>query len=211
MEELKHEKPNSDHTTIEMMGADRPGLFSEISAALSDLHCRVVEAHAWTHNSCLACVAHVSDQQTDAQINDPERLAAIEDHLTSVLGATTISIFSETHMVIREEQPRTPGLHSGHVDCLVTDSERRLHRLMISAGDFDGSYSLTSSKPIPTTEHVSVEDCKEKGYLIISIKCRDRPKLMFDCVCTLTDMQYLIFHASGSLCDGCAFQVRVST
>lgn len=39
---------------IELTGKDRPRLFSEISAALADLHCNVVEAHAWSHNACLA-------------------------------------------------------------------------------------------------------------------------------------------------------------
>lgn len=36
----------SEHTAIEMTSTDSPGLFYEISAALADLHCDVVEAHA---------------------------------------------------------------------------------------------------------------------------------------------------------------------
>jgi len=68
-----------------MTAADRPGLFSEISAALADLHCNIIEAHAWSHNARLACVAYISDQSSITPIADPHRLASIEDHLTSVL------------------------------------------------------------------------------------------------------------------------------
>ncbi|KAA8521585.1 hypothetical protein F0562_012258 [Nyssa sinensis] len=84
---IQLEHPN-EHTAIEMTGADRPGLFSEISAALADLHCNIVEAHAWSHNARLACVAYISNQSTDTPIDD-HRLAIIEDHLTTVLRGNT--------------------------------------------------------------------------------------------------------------------------
>ncbi|RYR19418.1 hypothetical protein HN51_036642 [Arachis hypogaea] len=53
---------------------------------------------------------------------------------------------------------------------------------------------------------VRIESCDEKGYSIVSIDCKDRPRLMFDTVCTLTDMQYVIFHASISSHEAYAFQ-----
>ncbi|GLT49753.1 hypothetical protein SLA2020_232870 [Shorea laevis] len=80
----------SEHTAIEMIGTDRPGLFSEISAALAYLHCNIVEAHAWSHNDRLACVAYISDQSTDNPIDDPHHLATIEGHLNTVLRATPV-------------------------------------------------------------------------------------------------------------------------
>ena len=54
---------------------------------------------------------------------------------------------------------------------------------------------------------VSIEGCKERGYSIVSIECKDRPRLMFDIVCTITDMQYLIFHGSTASHGGYAMQV----
>jgi hypothetical protein len=30
----------------------------------------------------------------------------------------------------------------------------------------------------------------------VHIKCRDRSKLLYDIVCTLTDMEYVVFHAA---------------
>ncbi|KAL6767525.1 hypothetical protein ACKKBF_B35580 [Auxenochlorella protothecoides x Auxenochlorella symbiontica] len=43
---------------------------------------------------------------------------------------------------------------------------------------------------------VDIERCDSSGYWIVSIACRDRPKLLFDTVCTLADMDYDIWHAT---------------
>ena len=43
---------------------------------------------------------------------------------------------------------------------------------------------------------IIVENYNEKGYYVVIIQCRDRPKMLFDTVYTLTDMQYVVFHAS---------------
>lgn len=57
---------------------------------------------------------------------------------------------------------------------------------------------------------VSVDRCNEKGYSIVNVERVDRPKLMFDIVCTLTDMQFTIFHASVSSHGPFACQVFVA-
>ncbi|KAK3043757.1 hypothetical protein RJ639_001953 [Escallonia herrerae] len=195
-------------TAIEMTGEDRPGLFSEISAALADLHCNIVEAHAWSHNARLACVARISDQSSDTPIDD-RRLASIEDHLTTVLHATTAR-----KDYTNDQEVKTAGLPEG--DGTMTTVERRLHQLMLSVRDFDGPARPLSSWMIPIgsdsddeerkTSHVEVESCDEKGYSIVTVQCKDRRRLMFDTVCTLTDMQYAIFHASVYSHEGYAFQ-----
>lgn len=103
-------EPHSEPKAIEMTGPDRPGLFSEISAALAELHCNVVEAHAWSHNARLACVAYISDQSTDVPIDD-RRLAAIEDHLTTVLRATTAQ--NPAGEFSKQQEVKTAGLPEG--------------------------------------------------------------------------------------------------
>ncbi|GLT25327.1 hypothetical protein SLA2020_232880 [Shorea laevis] len=87
---------------------------------------------------------------------------------------------------------------------------------MLSVRDFDGPCEPMSTSTVGTPGSESdeegrktvvvIENCEEKGYSIVSIECKDRPRLMFDTVCTLTDMQYVIFHASISSRDGYAFQ-----
>ena len=57
-----------------------------------------------------------------------------------------------------------------------------------------------SSEQETTTERsrpvVTIENCMEKWYSVVYVRCKDRPKLFFDTVCTLTDMQYVVFHAT---------------
>ncbi|KAJ4953976.1 hypothetical protein NE237_030808 [Protea cynaroides] len=209
------ENLNDEHTAIELSGTDRPGLFSEISAALADLRCNVIEAHAWSHNERLACVAYISDQLTHSRIDDPRRLATIEDHLSTVLQATTNPAPDCPGAHIDQKGVKTAGLPGGG-NGTTTNVERRLHQLMFAGRDFDGpsagTLSLSSSSSSIDGEeegrkiNVLIEGCNEKGYSVVTVECKDRPKLMFDTVCALTDMQYMVFHASISSHAGYTFQ-----
>ncbi|KAI3501879.1 hypothetical protein L1887_29907 [Cichorium endivia] len=170
-----------EHTTIELTGRDRPGLLSEIFAVLSDLKCNIVAAEIWTHNSRMASIVYITDNETKRPVENPDRLAKIKHLLVSILkgdkdkhGAQTAVSLGSTH------------------------TQRRLHQLMYADRDYDtdGSDSdlskrFSSGKPL-----VTVENCSEKGYTVVNIRCRDRLKLLFDVVCTLTDMQYVVFHAT---------------
>ncbi|KAI3826018.1 hypothetical protein L1987_00059 [Smallanthus sonchifolius] len=163
-----------------MTATDRPGLFSDISAALADLHCNIVEAHAWSHNARLACVAYISDQSSNTRID---------------------------------------GHRAGDSESTMTTVERRLHQLLLSAQDFDvppvqqrayapgisGGMNSDGEKEAEKA-NVLIENCSEKGYSIVTVQCRDRRRLMFDTVCTLADIQYVISHASVDSHGGYAFQ-----
>jgi UTP:GlnB (protein PII) uridylyltransferase len=67
--------------------------------------------------------------------------------------------------------------------CSVPHPDRRLHQLMCAARDPDRAF------PTPS---VSVESCGERGYSVVTMQCPDRPKLLYDVVCTLADMDYLV-------------------
>lgn len=54
---------------------------------------------------------------------------------------------------------------------------------------------------------VAVMDCTEKEYSIIILRSKDRPKLLFDTLCTLTDMQYVVFHGTVKTGNYEAYQV----
>ena len=43
-------------------------------------------------------------------------------------------------------------------------------------------------------------------YWLVTIKCKDRTKLLFDSVCTLADMDYDVFHATIDSVKGDAMQ-----
>ncbi|KAL1533543.1 Arsenical-resistance protein 3 [Salvia divinorum] len=137
-----------DCTAIELIGPDRPGLLSEISAVLANLQINVAAAEVWTHNGRIACVLYVNDDTTNRAVDDASWLAAMEEQVKNILR---------------------------------------------------GDYEVTGTEPdSPVKPNVTIERCEEKDYSVVTVKCKDRPKLMFDIVCTLTDMQYVVFHATIS-------------
>lgn len=169
-----------EHTAIELIGRDRPGLLSEISAVLANLHFNVVAAQVWTHNRRVACVLYVNDDTTSRAIDDPSRLSAMEEQLNNILRGC-----GDGKKVAHTSFP----LGFTHVD-------RRLHQMLSADGDYEGSCLLSDDCPPSFKPKIKIDGCLEKGYSVVTVSCKDRPKLMFDIVCTLTDMQYVVFHAT---------------
>ncbi|XP_044493949.1 ACT domain-containing protein ACR4-like [Mangifera indica] len=167
-----------EHTTIELTGRDRPGLLSEVFAVLTDLKCNVVAAEVWTHNSRMASVVYITSEATGLPIDDPDTLSKIKQLLLHVLKGH------------RDKRSANTVVSVGS-----THKERRLHQMMYADRDYDMNDTVGSAskrcKPLVTIENVS-----DKGYTVVNLRCPDRPKLLFDTVCTLTDMQYVVYHAT---------------
>ncbi|CAN6241984.1 unnamed protein product [Urochloa humidicola] len=169
--------PSSEYTSIELTGTDRPGLLSEVCAVLSALGCAVHSAELWTHNTRVAAVVHVTDSSSPSSsgaIEDPSRLSAISSRLGNLLRG---------HSDVRSSASSSLPLHK----------DRRLHQIMLH--DHHPSSSPSSAASSSLTE-VSVTDCAERGYTAVVVRCRDRPKLLFDTVCTMTDMDYVVHHGT---------------
>ncbi|XP_039137421.1 LOW QUALITY PROTEIN: ACT domain-containing protein ACR3-like [Dioscorea cayenensis subsp. rotundata] len=192
---------------LEFTAADRPGLLSEVSAVLVELDCHVLSTQAWTHNSRAACIMTLVDTPSARPIVSRERLGYVEEQVGSVVGAHR-GPGEKMHVSLSGP---TPGR---------VHSERRLHQLMLEDGDYE-----ESPLPLPVegdqfakvnieerkkesmgfgsgaarmVTQVSVDSWKERGYSVVNVRSRDRPKLLFDTVCALTDMQYAVFHAAVS-------------
>uniref|UniRef100_A0A7N0ZZM6 ACT domain-containing protein ACR n=3 Tax=Kalanchoe fedtschenkoi TaxID=63787 RepID=A0A7N0ZZM6_KALFE len=171
-----------DYTAIELIGRDRPGLLSEISAVLADLALNVVAAEVWTHNRRIACVVYVNDHPTCRPVDDPTRLSMMEEQLKNILRGCE-----------GKENVAQTSFSTGS-----THMDRRLHQMFFADRDYEGSTPVTEGDSSPGSKpNITVERC-EKGYSVVTVRCKDRPKLLFDIVCTLTDMQYVVFHASIS-------------
>uniref|UniRef100_A0A175YFP6 ACT domain-containing protein ACR n=1 Tax=Daucus carota subsp. sativus TaxID=79200 RepID=A0A175YFP6_DAUCS len=166
-----------DHTAIELIGCDRPGLLSELSAVLTHLKCNVVSAEVWTHNTRAAAVVQVTDEETGGAITDSERLSVIKQLLCNVLNGSN-----------KSRKAKTVVSHG------ITHTERRLHQMMFA----DRDYERNSDEPLEdkSRPEVNVINWYDKDYSVVSIRCKDRPKLIFDAICTLTDMQYVVFHGN---------------
>ncbi|KAL5727997.1 ACT domain-containing protein acr8 [Ranunculus cassubicifolius] len=163
-------------TALELTGTDRPGLLSEVFAVLQDLQCNIVEAKVWTHNGRIACLIFVKDVDSGSPIEDSQKISKIELRLRNVLkgdndihGAKTTVAMADVH------------------------TERRLHQMMFADRDYERK---PFNETLRISPDVSVQNWLERGYSIVNVQCKDRRKLLFDVVCTLTDMQYVVFHGT---------------
>lgn len=163
-------------TALELTGTDRVGLLSEVFAVLSDLQCDVVEAKVWTHNGRIASLIYVKDCNSGSPIEDSQHINRIEARLKHVLkGDNDIRSAKTT------------------VSMAVTHTERRLHQMMFADRDYERKPILQFSADSAV---VTVQNWTERGYSVVNVQCKDRTKLLFDVVCTLTDMEYVVFHAT---------------
>ncbi len=185
-------KSIAEHTVIELTGKDRPGLLSEVSAVLSETGCNVNSAEVWTHNLRAACVLYVTDKETQGPIANGKKLERIKDLLFKVMkgGASN-------------DEKR--GGAKTDIATEVTHTERRLHQMMFADRDYEAleippaprcSTSRSSTVEKKDKPVIAIQSRNERGYSVINVACKDRPKLLFDIVCTLTDMQYVVFHAT---------------
>ncbi|XP_048135348.1 ACT domain-containing protein ACR4-like isoform X2 [Rhodamnia argentea] len=175
----------AEHTTIELTGRDRPGLLSEVFAVLANLKCNVVAAEVWTHNSRMASVVYITDEASSLPIDDPDRLAKIKQLLLFVLKGN------------RDKKSANTAVTVGS-----THTERRLHQLMYADRDYDVDGVDGGSAGERTKISVTVDNCTDKGYTVVTLRCQDRPKLIFD-------TEYYIRHVDGSPISSEAERQRV--
>lgn len=186
---------------------------SEMSAALAELGCHVTAAVAWTHKGRAACILYIEDNSRNGpMIMAPSQAAQVQAHLQNVVEA-------------HHHEGERRGVRLAAPSPGRTHMERRLHQLMAEDRDYDKCCSCCSGNSewdgvnvyggcrkertkgqIGT--HVKIQRCKETGYSIITLRSRDRAKLLFDTVCALTDLNYVVHHAAISSQGSTAFQVR---
>lgn len=163
-------------TALELKGTDRVGLLSEVFAVLAELQCDVVEAKVWTHNGRTASLIYVKDSITGTSIEDSQKINRLEARLRYVLQGDS-DIRSATTSI----------------SDAVIHPERRLHQMMFADRDYQMNpiFKFSSETPV-----VTVQNWVERGYSVVNVQCKDRVKLLFDVVCNLTDMEYVVFHAT---------------
>ncbi|KAL1210972.1 ACT domain-containing protein ACR8 [Cardamine amara subsp. amara] len=159
-------------TALELTGSDRVGLLSEIFAVLSDLNCNVVDAKVWTHNGRVASIIYAKDYSSGSPVQDSNKISRIEARLRHVLKGDN-------------------GVARTCVSKDLIHTERRLHQLMYEDRDYEMRTEEKSHVVV-----VTVQNWAEWSYSVVNVQCQDRTKLLFDVVCTLTDMEYVVFHAT---------------
>lgn len=143
---------------------------------LAEQQCDVVDAKVWTHNGRIASLIYVKDCNSGTPIEDSQKISRIEARLRNVLKGDNDIRSAKTS-----------------VTNTVVHAERRLHQMMYTDRDYQRNpiFKFTSDTPL-----ITVQNWAERGYSVVNIQCKDRIKLLFDVVCNLTDMEYVVFHAT---------------
>ncbi|XP_074585721.1 ACT domain-containing protein ACR8-like [Curcuma longa] len=163
-------------TVLELIGNDRPGLLSEVFAVLADHNCGVVEATVWVRHGRIACCLTVNDALSGESEADAQRLRRVESPLRRVLEGDLDDARCSTAVI-------SPAA--------IASADRRLHQLLLADRDYErGSPAAASAISI------SIQSWAERGYSVVSVQCLERPKLLFDVLCALTDMEYVVFHGA---------------
>ncbi|XP_047092607.1 ACT domain-containing protein ACR4-like [Lolium rigidum] len=171
-------------TVIELVGRDRPGLLSEVFAVLTNLRCNIAASEVWTHDGRMAALVYVTDADNDGGgIEDPDRLDKVKRLLRHVLRGSS-----------RDKKSARAAISSRAV--AAPHAQRRLHQMMRADDGNNNNGEGCDGGGGRSLPVVAVEDCAERGYTLVNVRCQDRPKLLFDTVCTLTDMQYVVFHGT---------------
>uniref|UniRef100_A0A0D9XA62 ACT domain-containing protein ACR n=1 Tax=Leersia perrieri TaxID=77586 RepID=A0A0D9XA62_9ORYZ len=169
--------PPSEATFVELTGVDRPGLLSEVCAVMASLSCNIVNAEVWTHDGRAAAVVHITDGSTGLPVRDAARLSHLQELLSTVMHGDGAADGNGRSAV---------SLGGGD------NAERRLHRMMM----LDGGEVGKNNKKGRKNNKVVVMDCRERDYTVVMVRCGDRPRLLFDTLCALADLGYVVFHGT---------------
>ncbi|KAG0460399.1 hypothetical protein HPP92_020295 [Vanilla planifolia] len=76
-------------TTLELTGADRPGLLSEVFAVLADLQYSVAHAKLWTYKGRVAALIFV-EEESGAPVEELDKIRCIKARLRNVVSVSFI-------------------------------------------------------------------------------------------------------------------------
>eukprot|EP01023_Acetabularia_acetabulum_P027109 TRINITY_DN25664_c1_g1_i1.p1 TRINITY_DN25664_c1_g1~~TRINITY_DN25664_c1_g1_i1.p1 ORF type:complete len:525 (-),score=87.52 TRINITY_DN25664_c1_g1_i1:154-1728(-) len=210
-------------TVFELSGSDRPGLLADITSFLSDNGCDVRSAAVWTHNGRVAFVFSVTEQ--GLPVKDQQKLKALQKRMLEKIQVedrdnATIDYSSVTGMVhherrlhkllLQEERKRWKKQQSSLEN--FTDSEEDVYETTQSDS---GTATIAPHSPNSTLlstyeslqkPHVRIQKDHQRGYWFVEVTCKDRTKLFFDTVCTLSDLDSDIYHASIDERTGIGYQ-----
>ncbi|KAL5576718.1 hypothetical protein UlMin_018417 [Ulmus minor] len=151
-----------------------------------EMYHTVTHLLSYKKSTVTPAIVHVTDHTTNYAIKDPNCLLTIKELLCNVLRGN-----NDLNAAKMSISP--PG---------VTNRDRRLHQIMFANRD----YERVEIKDKSSRPHVIVLDYIQKDYTMITMRSKDRPKLLFNIICTLTDMQYVVFHGMVSTGRMEAFQ-----
>eukprot|EP00210_Caulerpa_lentillifera_P009429 g8990.t1 len=193
-----------DHTgvetiVLEMSGLDRPGLLADITDLLIRNDYDVKSAAVWTHQQKVAFVMNIIDLNNG--LNSSPRLNPICQRLKNMLGGPL------DYAVVSPSKCRGHVHHELRLHLMLLREEdkqwQQQKQLNIKENENHNSSTVVDDlmpckyrSPKLGKPNVSIQPWPRLGYWLINIQCKDRRKLLFDTVCTLTDLDFDIYHGS---------------
>uniref|UniRef100_A0A0D3H2J5 ACT domain-containing protein ACR n=1 Tax=Oryza barthii TaxID=65489 RepID=A0A0D3H2J5_9ORYZ len=175
--------------TGEVDSANKYGTLLEVVQVLTELKLTIKRAYISSDGEWFMDVFHVVDQDGN-KLYDGQ----VIDRIELSLGAGSLSFRAPPERSVEVEAEAAaaqtaieligkdrPGLLS-EVFAVLTDLKCNIVSSEPSSASGDGG---GRGRPV-----VEVVDCAERGYTLVNVP------LLFDTVCTLTDMQYVVFHGT---------------
>ncbi|KAG4135071.1 hypothetical protein ERO13_D08G193600v2 [Gossypium hirsutum] len=166
----------------------------------------------------------ISYIEQSLETTDPDRSHGF-DGLTALelTGTDRVGLLSEVFAVLADLQCNVVDAkvwtHNGRIASLIyvkdcnsgspIEDSQQIDRIearlrnVLKDRDYDRKPILQHKVDLPV---VTVQNWVERGYSVVNVQCKDRTKLLFDVVCTLTDMQYVVFHATINTTGDKAYQ-----
>lgn len=182
-----------------MSGRDRPGLLADITDLLVRHDYDVKSAAVWTHQLKVAFVMNIIDLKEGS--NSSTRLSLVCQVLQELLGGPL------EYAVVSPSKCRGHVHHEHRLHLMLLREEAQQwqqQRLCIKENtDIQNSSSVVDDlgscmyrSPKLRKPNVSIQPWPRLGYWLVKIQCKDRRKLLFDTVCTLTDLDFDVYHGS---------------
>lgn len=185
-------------TLVQVDSARNRGVLLEAVQVLADLDLSINKAYISSDGRWFMDVFHVTDRR-GRKLTDHSVISYIQQSLAAWNGPVGIdpsaSAAGMEGLTAAAEPFSDSSVVAAVPACSVSHPDRRLHQLMHAAAarEHDDRRASPSEADTPS---VSVESWAERGYSVVTVQCGDRPKLLYDVVCTLTDMDYVVFHGT---------------
>mmetsp|Transcript_5236 Transcript_5236/g.15749 ORF Transcript_5236/g.15749 Transcript_5236/m.15749 type:complete len:589 (-) Transcript_5236:163-1929(-) len=177
---------------IEVLLKDEPGLLSRLSEQITRCQLNIYDTLLWTHGGYAAILFTASESGQPLSSERDQR--ELQSRLEEALGLWDIE----------DERLRTSSFV--HVNCChdTLYVEKRFYRLKMKASSIVEALILEDGAGWRPGGRGGEEEVvavtsrfdAQTRYTTFHVKCRDRPQLLFDTVCTLSDLSLDIFHAT---------------
>ncbi|PKU64638.1 hypothetical protein MA16_Dca015899 [Dendrobium catenatum] len=159
----------SDCIALEISSVDSPGIFSESTPV--------------DPQRCAAGIFYIKNRDTGRSISDRPRLSCLLKKILNVVEAHHLP-------------DKLWGVRLRHAAYQI-HTERRLHQLMQEQMDFQVTTPPLHAHEDLSMLAISVVEAKrlrghliKRDYFVVTVRSRDTPKLMFDAISSLTNLNF---------------------